>query len=160
MKKLGSEPHPVFEIEDDPAVARERVKSVAAQAVRAVRLHLDLPVEAVSDRHERASHDGLARALRRPPHPEELTLDDGIFERAAARARLGGQRADQEPARKHEPLGPLRSGAARGLRAQYRRGVSELEGKRTSQVEILVPEEEAHVVPDDELGAVELDAGE
>ena len=160
MKKLGSEPHPVLQVEDDAAVAGERVQAVGAQAVRTVRLHLNLPVEPVSHGHERASHHGLDRPVRRTPHADELPLDEGIFERAAAGARLSGQRADQEPARKNEPLGPFDGGAARRLGAQHRGGIAELERKAASQIEVLVPEEVVHVVPDDEIGVDELDAGE
>ena len=160
MKKLGSEPHPVLEVEDDAAVAGKRVQPVGAQAIRTVRLHLNLPVESVPHRHERAPHHRLDRSIRRTPHADELPLDEGIFERAAAGARLGGQRADQEPVRKNESLGPFGRGAARRSGAQHRGGIAELERKAASQIEVLVPEEKVHVVPDDELGVRELDAGE
>jgi hypothetical protein len=160
VKKLGREPDPVLQVEDDPAVSRESVQPVGAQAVRAVCLHLDLAVEAASNRHKRASHHGLMRALRRPPHSEELPFDERVFERTAPSPRRGAERADQEPPRKYEPLRPLKGGAGRPLRAQHRRRVAELERERAAQVEVLVPEEEAHVVLDGELGTRELGAGE
>jgi hypothetical protein len=160
VKKLGGEPDPVLQVDDDATVPRESVQPIGAQAVRAVRLQLDFAVEAVSDRHERASHHGLTRALRRPPHSEELPLDEGVLERTAPRPRLGAERADQETPRKPEPLGPLNGGACRPLRAQYRRRVAELERERAAQVEVLVPEKIAHVLLHGEHGTRELGAGE
>jgi hypothetical protein len=160
VKKLGREPDPVLQVDDDPTVAGESVQPIAAQTIRAVRLQLDVSVEVVSDRHERASHHGLTRPLRWPPHSEELTLDDGVLERTGSRPRLGAERTDQKTARKPETLGPLHGGAGRLLRAQHRRGVAELERERAAQVEVLVPEEVADVVLDVELGTRELDAGE
>jgi hypothetical protein len=160
VKKLGREPDPVLQVEDDPTVARESVQPVGAQAARPVRLHLDLAVEAVSNRHERAPHDGLPGELRRPPHPEELPLDEGVFERTVPSPRCRAERADQEPPGEREAPGPLEGRADRGLRAQYRRRIAELEGERVAEVEVLVPEKETHVLLDRENGARELDACE
>ena len=160
MKKLRREPDPILQVEDDPTVTRESVQPVSAQAVRAICLHLDLAVEAVSKRHERAPHQGLARQLDWPPHPEELPLDEGVFERTAPSPRCRAERADQEPMGEVEPLGPLQGGAAGRLRAQHGRRVAELEGERGAQVEVFVPEKKSHVLLDREHGARELDAGE
>ena len=160
MEKLGGEPDPVLQVDDDPTVAREGVQPVGAQAVRPIRLQLDLAVESVSHRHESAPHQRLSRELGQPPHAEELAFDERVFERTAPRPRRGAERAEQKPPGKREPPGPLKGGADRGLRTQDRRGIAELEGERRAQVEVFVPEHEAHVVLDRELGARELDARE
>ena len=146
MKELGREPDPVLQVEDDPTVAGESVQSVGAQAIRAVRVQLDLPIEAVCDRHDRASHHGLTRALRRPPHSEELPFDERVLERTAPSPRLGAERADHETPGKPKPPGPGNGGAASRLRAQHRRRIPEFDRKRAAQVEVLVPEKEAHVL--------------
>ncbi len=160
MEKLGRQAHSVLQIEDEPAVARERVQLVGPQPVRAVRLHLDLAVEAISHGEERPSHHGLRRRRRGPPHREELPLDERVFERAASGTRLRGERPDQESPGNVNSPGQAKLGACRRLRAHYGRRVAELEGESAAEVEVLVPEKVAHVGLDRELGTRKLDAGE
>ena len=160
MEELGRQAHSILQVEDEPAIARERVQPVGAQPVRAVRLHLDLAVQAISHREERPSHHGLPRRCGGPPHSEELPFDEGVFERAAPGTRLRGERPDQETPRDVDSPGQAKRRAGRGLRAHHRGRVAELEGESPAEVEVLVPEKVAHVVLDRELGACELDAGE
>ena len=160
MEKLGREAHPVLQVEDDPAVARERVQLVGAQTVRAVRLHLDLAVEAISHSDERPSHHGLRRRRGGPPHCQELPLDERVFEGAASGPRLRAERPDQETPGNVNSPGQAKLGAGRRVRAHHGRRVAELEGECVAEIEVLVPEKVAHVGLDRELGTRELDAGE
>ena len=160
MEKLGREAHPVLQVEDDPAVARERVQLVGAQTVRAVRLHLDLAVEAISHSDERPSHHGLRRRCGGPPHCEELPLDERVFEGTASGPRLRAECPDQETPGNVNSPGQAKLGAGRRVRAHHGRRVAELEGECVAEIEVLVPEKVAHVGLDRELGTRKLGAGE
>jgi len=59
VQELPGQPHPVLDVDEQPAIPGESVETVAAKARRTVRRELNVTVEAIPQREEPAGDQGL-----------------------------------------------------------------------------------------------------
>jgi hypothetical protein len=151
---------PVLQVQYHAPVPRERVESVRSKTVCAVGFELDFAVESVSHRQQKAPDERVRGSFGGPPDREKLSFRESVLERTSAGPGRRAQRADQKASRQAQAASEHERPAHRLLGAEHVGRVAELQRGRVAEVEVLVAQEERHVMLHGVLRVRELEPRE